>query len=58
MNKSTEEMKSKIKDIKQKESKIQDIIDDKPSVKGRSGLIDTIDWLEKILISFRDFKKL
>lgn len=58
MNKSTEKIKSKIKDIKQKESKIQDILDNKPILNGKENPIEILDWLEKILISFRDFKKL
>lgn len=58
MNKKSEELKSKIKDITRKETKIQNILDDTPKVDDKEGLLDTIDWLEKILISFRDFKKI
>lgn len=58
METSIQTLKSKIKDIKTKEKKVQSVIDNKPIVKGKEGLLDTIDWLEKILISFRDFKKL
>lgn len=58
METSIQTLKSKIKDIQTKEKKVQSVIDNKPVVKGKEGLLDTIDWLEKILISFRDFKKL
>jgi len=58
METSVQTLKSKIKDIQTKEKKVQSVIDNKPVVKGKEGLLDTIDWLEKILISFRDFKKL